>query len=359
MEADVRYPTDAGLASHGVKVLAREAKKVAALVSERKARVRDRSRSIGRKLRALTRTIRIRSGEAKAEVLALTEQTGELLERSVKEARKLAAVARRRAGRACRRSQAPQRLDELADRCGKVASQIRQRVKGEPITDRLVSLADSDARPIRKGKLGEPNEFGVHLPDLRDDRTHPAWRARPDPRDLDPDRRHQPRVRNLPETVRDVRLCDPPPAVPRLINENLERVVLRSPGPKPKRARQKVRLEDRLNHDLRGSLDDTVADSGNRQRPPLTAARLRDEHPAGRPRSVAAVLQIRGQLVTELGDAVLLDVSDGLSVDASRALVGAHQLPRPLQDISAVDLVIERVEPTSGVGLGRPVERSL
>ena len=31
---------------------------------------------------------------------------------------------------------------------------------GEPITDRIVSLFDPDARPIRKGKLGKPNEFG-------------------------------------------------------------------------------------------------------------------------------------------------------------------------------------------------------
>ena len=31
---------------------------------------------------------------------------------------------------------------------------------GLKITDRLVSLADPDARPIRKGKLGKPTEFG-------------------------------------------------------------------------------------------------------------------------------------------------------------------------------------------------------
>jgi len=52
------------------------------------------------------------------------------------------------------------RLEEFADRCEKVAEQIRQRVAGEPIKDRIVSLADPDARPIRKGKLGKPNEFG-------------------------------------------------------------------------------------------------------------------------------------------------------------------------------------------------------
>lgn len=97
VEADVRYPTDADLASHGVKVLAREGKKLAMLVKEGKARIRDRSRPMERKLRALTRTIRRRTSEAKAEVLRLTEHTGELLERSVKEARKFATAVRRRA----------------------------------------------------------------------------------------------------------------------------------------------------------------------------------------------------------------------------------------------------------------------
>jgi IS5 family transposase len=162
VEADVRYPTDADLASHGVKVLAREGRKLAKLLGERKARVRDRSRQVGRKLRALTRTIRRRTGEAKREVLALTEQTGELLERSVKEARKLANAARSKArGRgAATKAKAAQQLEELADRCEKVATQIRERVAGEPITDRLVSISDPDARPIRKGKLGKPNEFG-------------------------------------------------------------------------------------------------------------------------------------------------------------------------------------------------------
>jgi len=49
---------------------------------------------------------------------------------------------------------------KLADRCEKVAKQIKQRVAGEKICDRLISLSDPDARPICKGKLGKPNEFG-------------------------------------------------------------------------------------------------------------------------------------------------------------------------------------------------------
>jgi transposase, IS5 family len=95
-------------------------------------------------------------------VLALTAETGKLLEQSVREARRLAASARAKArGRGARaKLKAAAELEALADRCQKVADQITRRVAGEPIADRLVSLSDPDARPIRKGKLGKPNEFG-------------------------------------------------------------------------------------------------------------------------------------------------------------------------------------------------------
>jgi IS5 family transposase len=189
VEADVRYPTDADLASHGVKVLAREARKLAELVKEKKARVRDRSRSMGRKLRAVSRTIRRRTGEAKAEVLALTEQTGELLQRSVKEARTLAAVAKRRAvgrGAAVKR-RAAERLEELADRCEKVASQIRQRIAGDPIKEARVARRSRRAADPQ-GEARQAQRVRVRQPDLRGDRAHPPRRSRSDRARLDPAR---------------------------------------------------------------------------------------------------------------------------------------------------------------------------
>jgi transposase, IS5 family len=69
IEADVRYPTDADLASQGVRALAREGRRLRAKMGQTKARVRDRSRAIGRTLRGISRTIRRRTGEAKTEVL--------------------------------------------------------------------------------------------------------------------------------------------------------------------------------------------------------------------------------------------------------------------------------------------------
>jgi transposase, IS5 family len=132
VEADVRYPTDAGLASDGVRALAREGRKLAAKIGAKRTAVRDRSRAAGRRLRGITRTMRQRSGQAKAEVLKLTKQTGQLLSKSVKEARALAAAARRKArGRGAQaKLKAARKLEELADRCEKVTTQITQRLAG-------------------------------------------------------------------------------------------------------------------------------------------------------------------------------------------------------------------------------------
>ena len=162
VEADIRYPTDAGLAEQGVRMLAREARRLRAIVGGTGVRVRDRSRAVSRRIRALTRQATRRSGQAKADVLRLTGETGELLRASLREATRLSRETRARArGRGARRKLAAVgRGETLIVRCERVAAQIDKRLRGEPIADRIVSLADPDARPIRKGKLRAPTEFG-------------------------------------------------------------------------------------------------------------------------------------------------------------------------------------------------------
>ncbi|MGH2741151.1 MAG: ISNCY family transposase [Gammaproteobacteria bacterium] len=162
VEADVRYPTDSGLAGDGVRALVREGKRLAAAIGQAKGAVSDRSRAVGRRLRELSRTLVRRTGDRKQEVLRLTGETGKLLERSLREARRLTEQARRSArGRGAQsKLRAAERMERLTERCEKVAGQIDKRLRGEQITDRIVSLADPDARPIRKGKQGKPTEFG-------------------------------------------------------------------------------------------------------------------------------------------------------------------------------------------------------
>jgi IS5 family transposase len=163
VESDMRYPTDLGLAQDAARMLAGEAKKAADLAGEGAPRVTDRSKSISSRLRRLNRSIAGRTGQSKELALRLTGEAGTLAARSLREARRLAATLRQRArGRGAQaKLRAAARIEQLADRASKVCEQIIKRVAGQKITDRLVSMSDPDARPIRKGKLRQPTEFGT------------------------------------------------------------------------------------------------------------------------------------------------------------------------------------------------------
>ena len=161
IEADVKYPTDAELAAHGVRALAREGGKLAQKIGQTEARVRDRSRALGRRLRAISRTLRRRSGQAKSEVLGLTAQTGELLERSVREARRLAVRARASARGPRAQASSARRPGWRAGRPLREGRRADQAAPGRRADHRPVDLARRPRRQAdRKGKLGKPNEFG-------------------------------------------------------------------------------------------------------------------------------------------------------------------------------------------------------
>ena len=172
-------------------------------------------------------------------------------------------------------------------------------------------------------------------------------------------RLHQLLVRNRRKAFGDIRLDHPPPTPPGLVDQDLQGIVSRTLRAEPEAARQHVRFEDRLEHDLQRGLHDAVPNRRNRQRPPLSGAGLRDEDPTRRQWPIAAVLQLGGQFIEQSGYPVLLNMVQGGLVDARCAVVRAHRDPRTPQHVSAVDLVCKRVEPSSGIGLGRPVERML
>jgi transposase, IS5 family len=57
-----------------------------------------------------------------------------------------------------------ERLEETTSVTSRLLDQTGQRLAGNRVIgDRLVSLSDPDARPIRKGKPGRPTEFGYTL----------------------------------------------------------------------------------------------------------------------------------------------------------------------------------------------------
>lgn len=165
VEADVRYPTDAGLCAEAVRILTRAAAKVRAAVPAATRRVRDRSRAVGRRMRELGRSLRRRTGEAKAAVERLTKDAATIVRAAVGDAGKLLqeaeAITRPGAKRISPKAAATiERLRRVIELARRVVEQVRQRFAGEKIPDRLVSFADPDARPVRRGKLATPTQFG-------------------------------------------------------------------------------------------------------------------------------------------------------------------------------------------------------
>ncbi|HEX2413681.1 MAG TPA: transposase, partial [Thermoleophilaceae bacterium] len=64
VEADIRSPTDSGLCAHAVSRLASLGRRVKATGAARKARLRDRRRSVGKRVRAIS-ALRVRGRDAR------------------------------------------------------------------------------------------------------------------------------------------------------------------------------------------------------------------------------------------------------------------------------------------------------
>jgi IS5 family transposase len=165
--ANVAYPTDSGLLAKGVAKLTKTVEALHALGLARRTRFRDRTRSVRRRAHQIAAWLRRRSGDAKDEVLVLTGELATIAEASIKEAQVVADNARRalrRAGQGAS-GKATALVADLERTIGvleQVVAQTRTRLGGE-VPDgstRIVSLHDTDARPIAKGRLGKPIEFG-------------------------------------------------------------------------------------------------------------------------------------------------------------------------------------------------------
>ncbi len=109
-----------------------------------------------------------------AEVDRLTGEVAGLARQTVRQVEAVRRNARRALGRRPqdgRLGRLVGELDETIGHTGRLLWQADQRLAGNRvIADRLVSLADPDARPIRKGKPRSPTEFGYTLLLAEDER---------------------------------------------------------------------------------------------------------------------------------------------------------------------------------------------
>jgi transposase, IS5 family len=165
--ANVAYPTDAGLLAKAIGRLARTIGRIQAAGGATRTRVRDRRRAAHRRAHQLARSLRARTDQAKQQVAERTAELATLAEQASADAVRVAGNARGALARAG--GQTAGKLARLVDdlqttieRTGQVIGQTRTRLAGGTPdgATRLVSLHDPDARPIVKGRLGKPVEFG-------------------------------------------------------------------------------------------------------------------------------------------------------------------------------------------------------
>jgi IS5 family transposase len=165
--ANVCYPTDAGLLGRAIGKLATTIGRIQAAGAATHTRVRDRRRSARRRAHQIARTLRGRSEQAKQAVLRTTGELANLAVLAVGDAARVARNARRHLARADQQptgnlARLVADLETTIRRTGQVIAQARTRLAGQ-VPDgatRLVSVHDPDARPIVKGRLGKPVEFG-------------------------------------------------------------------------------------------------------------------------------------------------------------------------------------------------------
>jgi IS5 family transposase len=171
VSANVQRPTDSGLLAHAVTKMSRLVARIKTAGGARRTRFRDRGRAAARRVRQLNARLRLRQAQvrdhAQAAVLRITGELADLAGRAARDAAAVLCNARRalpRAGgsRAGRLRRAADELAATLAHTAVVVAQTRSRLAGvmPDSAHRVVSLHDPDARPIRRGRLGHPTEFG-------------------------------------------------------------------------------------------------------------------------------------------------------------------------------------------------------
>jgi len=165
--ANVSYPTDSGLLVRAIRLIVGLVTAIHAAGGAKRTSIRDRRRAAGRRARSISAHLKLRNDEAKKAVLSITGELADLAEATATEATRVLANARRALARqgdtaSGRLRSSVAELETILERSGRVVAQTRARLAGTmpASADRLVSMHDPDARPIAKGRLGKPVEFG-------------------------------------------------------------------------------------------------------------------------------------------------------------------------------------------------------
>lgn len=146
--SDIHYPTDAGLLYDGLRRLRQGLIKIPR-IGLRLGRTMKKAKKL---IFAVAQALRKKDARSRKRVQRINRRILKIVRKTVIKVKR---VLRRVKDRKVREN-----LETTLGLTDRVADQSEERLAGGKPTDRLVSLADPGARPIVKGKLDKPVEFG-------------------------------------------------------------------------------------------------------------------------------------------------------------------------------------------------------
>jgi len=165
VETNVHYPTDSSLLQDGVRVLTRTMQRASAALGDARGRVRNRLRSIGRRVLIIGR--QARSPETRDALVRSYRRLMATTRTVMRDARTMVRRISQRlrtasAVMASTLTRARQQLQQMQPLVTRILDQTRARLLGGDIhvPGKVLSVFEPHTEAIRKGKIAKPTEFG-------------------------------------------------------------------------------------------------------------------------------------------------------------------------------------------------------
>lgn len=161
VESDIHHPTDTGLLHDGIRVITRVVSKLKKSVPSIGSRFVKHTRKAKKVYLGLMKVIKGRTGRDKAALKNAQEKLIEITEETIAGGRAVQAELDLFQEKAPLVNRLKGQLDEWIELAEKVVRQTKEVIQGNRhLPRRLVSLFDTGARPIKRGKSQADTEFG-------------------------------------------------------------------------------------------------------------------------------------------------------------------------------------------------------
>jgi transposase, IS5 family len=168
VETNIHYPTDSSLLGDGDRVLTRVMKKVTAIAGAVGTQLRDRMRSVQRRVAEIARASRTKGDKGKEKIQPLYRKllgiTGRVVGQAKRFSSEIASGVKRSSDvlKQAALEGLKHEIDDMMETVKKVVHQTKARVFGGDthVEGKILSVFETSTEVIRKGKASKPTEFG-------------------------------------------------------------------------------------------------------------------------------------------------------------------------------------------------------